>query len=73
MNSKSYCPFCGQKIPVHSAQCSYCGKWLDKSKAETSWLIIALGYIFSIVFALIGLIIAIYLLTRDSSRAKHME
>ncbi|KZX16722.1 double zinc ribbon [Methanobrevibacter cuticularis] len=63
------CPFCGQKIPMNSEKCSHCGEWLDPSKDNPHGVSIVLGYIISI-FGWLGLIPAIYLLTRVSSSAK---
>jgi len=70
MTNRDFCPFCGQKISMNTEKCEYCGKWVDSSKKDSHNVIIFLGYVFSLLFAIIGLIIAIYLLSRDSSRNK---
>ena len=42
--NKINCPFCGQKIPMNSEQCNYCGEWIDPSAAPNTEMII-LGYV----------------------------
>lgn len=68
--NSTHCPFCGQKVSMNTVNCEYCGKKVDLSKKDSHTVVIILGYVFSILIAIIGLIISIYLLTRDSSRDK---
>ncbi|KZX15216.1 double zinc ribbon [Methanobrevibacter cuticularis] len=65
------CPYCGSSIPANASKCKNCGEWINKSmKPSNHSLAIVLGYIFTLLGGWIGLIIAVYLLTRDDSRAK---
>jgi len=74
------CPYCGGSINVTAEKCRYCGEWVKKRQSQpynphdndgkTYTLAIVLGYIFTLLGGWIGLIIAIYLLTRDNKDAK---
>jgi len=66
------CPYCNFNIPQNSLKCGNCGEWIDKSRDESNDTAIVLGYIFTFLGGLIGIIFAIYLGTRDNERAnKH--
>lgn len=65
------CPYCGSSIPANASKCKNCGEWINKKmKPSEHNLAIVLGYIFTLLGGWIGFIIAIYLLTRDDSRAR---
>ena len=83
-----YCPKCGEQLIDSAKFCKNCGFKLDDGdqNPQTNFspdtvelsenshtAAIVLGYVFAVLVPLIGLIIAVYLLTRkDSSRAsKH--
>lgn len=65
--NKIKCPFCGSMIDSNVKKCLYCGEWLyGKPQEPKHDTLIILGYIFAIFLPLAGLIIGIYLLTRDN-------
>ncbi len=65
------CPYCGSSIPSNASKCKNCGEWINESmKPSNHNLAIVLGYIFTLLGGWIGLIIALYLLTRDDPNAK---
>ena len=73
------CPYCGSMISAYAEKCRFCGEWVKRSSSrphtpqsggETHTLAIVLGYIFTLLGGWIGLIIAIYLLTRNNENAK---
>ena len=57
------CPKCGSIIPFGNVACTNCGSLLNQDKHTAA---IVLGYIFSIFVPLLGIIIGIYLLTRQN-------
>ena len=83
--SENACPYCGFANPDEATFCVKCGTTLNpifikkeisknSMKQEeykpTSKIIIILGYIFSLLGGLIGVILAIYLATRKDPVAK---
>ena len=80
---KDTCPLCGYKNPEEAEFCVKCGTpLLFKKNPENNVkvvnpiviqkLLIFIGYFFAILGSIIGLIIAIYLITRkDPSAKKH--
>ena len=78
-----FCPFCGENL-VHEAKfCKNCGKDVSSytaqgpgnfTPAQTSekshTLAIVAGYILALLIPLAGIIIGIYLITREESKAK---
>lgn len=61
------CPKCGSLIPFGNVACTKCGSLVNPDKHTAA---IVLGYICSIFLPLIGIIFGIYLLTRNSGKAK---
>ena len=59
------CPHCGQTTPMGLTHCEKCG-----SSLEDNTTAVILGYIVTLLIPIIGLIPAIYLLTRDNRKAK---
>ena len=65
-----FCPFCGEELVDNAKFCKNCGKNVE-SYGKSHTLATVLGFIFSILIPLIGIIIGIYLYTRkDSPKAK---
>ncbi|MDR2966830.1 MAG: zinc ribbon domain-containing protein [Methanobacteriaceae archaeon] len=73
------CPYCGESINATAEKCKHCGEWVRKRQSQiynqyddgqTHTIAIVLGYIFTFLGGLIGLFIAIYLLTRNNENAK---
>ncbi|MCL2157595.1 MAG: zinc ribbon domain-containing protein [Methanobrevibacter sp.] len=71
------CPYCGNIIFATDEKCKYCGEWVKRRTSpvhnqpeKTHTLAIVLGYIFSFLGGLLGVVIAIYLLTRNNKDAK---
>jgi len=80
-NKTKFCIFCGKEIKFGAIKCKYCHNFLRNPKSEdldlnqdvggeSHTVAIVLGYIFCFLGGLIGLIISLYLLTRDSEDAK---
>ena len=79
-----YCPKCGEQLIDDAKFCKNCGASLEGipdphqfnnnfqvpvvEKDHTAAIVI--GYILAVLIPLFGIIIAIYLLTRDSQKAK---
>ena len=59
------CSHCGQTTSMGLTHCEKCG-----SSLEDNTIAVIVGYIVSFILPLIGLIPAIYLLTRESGKAK---
>lgn len=68
MNENKYCTNCGSQIDVNAELCPQCGVMVAKKESHT--ISIVLGYIFSILGGWIGLILAIYNISRDDEKAK---
>ena len=60
-----FCPHCGQIVPLGQTVCLNCGQSLETNKAA-----IIIGYILAIIIPLFGIIVAIYLLTRNNAKSK---
>jgi uncharacterized membrane protein YvbJ len=70
------CPYCAEKINPNAVKCKYCGEWLNEkakreNKEEDHTLAIVLGYIFTVLGGVIGLIIGIYLIAQKDKRARN--
>ncbi|WP_298518269.1 zinc-ribbon domain-containing protein [uncultured Methanobrevibacter sp.] len=81
-----FCPNCGEELVENARFCKKCGYDLENKKendfapasgqytpqvAEKSHTIaIVIGYIAAILVPIIGLIIGVYLMTRDEEKAK---
>ena len=59
------CPHCGQATPMGLDKCENCGSSLEDNTAA-----VIIGYIITFLLPLLGLIPAIYLLTRKNGKAK---
>ena len=78
-----FCPKCGEELVDTARFCKNCGQNLENIPnpeptntfnvpvvEESHTFAIVLGYILAILIPLLGLIVSIYLLTRNSSKAK---
>jgi len=61
------CPHCGKTTPVGQPICSNCGAEIE---LENNVVAVAVGYIVTWILGFIGLIPAIYLLTRRNRKSK---
>lgn len=61
------CPTCNQATPMGQTICVNCGAQIQ---VEDNSLAVAAGYIVTFLFSIIGIIPAIYLLTRNNGKAK---
>lgn len=59
------CPHCGQATPMGLDKCENCGSTLEDNTAA-----VIIGYIITLLLPLLGLIPAIYLLTRKNGKAR---
>ncbi|MDO5814949.1 MAG: zinc-ribbon domain-containing protein [Methanobrevibacter sp.] len=59
------CPHCGQTTSMGLTHCEKCG-----SSFEDNRVAVIIGYIVSLIIPILGLIPAIYLLTRNNGKAK---
>ena len=59
------CPHCGQTTPMGLTHCEKCG-----SSLENNTTAVIVGYIVTLIVSILGLIPAIYLLTRNNGKAK---
>ncbi len=64
---ETFCPRCGQATPFGQTNCMNCGAPIQ---VEDNTLAVAVGYIITFLISILGLIPAIYLLTRNSGKAK---
>lgn len=74
-----YCPKCGTKNAENALFCENCGNSLSESienkspstgKNKPSIILVVLGYIFAILGGLIGIVIGVYLYTRNNPDSK---
>lgn len=79
-----FCPNCGEELIDNARFCKNCGANLENisnpNTANTNFQVpvvekdhkaaIIIGYILAILIPLFGLIVSIYLITRDSPKAK---
>jgi len=78
-----FCPFCGEELVDDAKFCKNCGKDVSSYSApgtgnftpapageKSHTLAIVAGYILALLIPLGGIIIGIYLITRDESQAK---
>lgn len=69
LNTK-FCRYCGATMDLNATQCSSCGKYLDYD--DDHQLAIVLGYIFSFLNPLVGVIAGFYLVTQENKNVhKH--
>ena len=59
------CPHCNQTTPAGPTHCEKCG-----SSLENNTTAVIVGYIVTLIVSILGLIPAIYLLTRNNGKAK---
>lgn len=64
---KVVCPHCGQTTAMGLTHCEKCGSQLE---IENNTVAVIVGYIVSLIIPIIGVIPAIYLLTRNNGKAK---
>lgn len=78
-----YCPKCGEELVDNAKFCKNCGANLEgipNPNAKVNYAVpvvekehkaaIIIGYVLAILLPLFGIIVSIYLLTRNSSKAK---
>lgn len=70
------CPYCAEEINPFAKKCKHCGEWLDANAQpqrsnEDYSVIILIGVIFTILGGIIGLIISIYLISRNDKKAQN--
>ncbi|MCE5214448.1 MAG: zinc ribbon domain-containing protein [Methanobacterium sp.] len=75
LNAIDRCPYCAEEISPAAKKCKHCGEWLDKKTRNQDTndysLAILLGIIFTILGGIIGLIISLYLISRNDKRAQN--
>lgn len=65
------CPHCKGEISVDASKCRHCGEWIDKSKKPNTYGgATVVGYFFAIFGGWLGIVVGLYLLTRDNEKAK---
>lgn len=64
------CPYCGKLIPIGQKVCLNCGQQLEDEITAIKILLIIIGFIGPVFIPLIGIIIGIYLATRNNSKLK---
>ena len=67
---KGPCVKCGSLTPFSSNVCNSCGEVNPHKPKESHSAAIVLGYIFSLFIPIVGIIFAIYLLTRENPDVK---
>ena len=60
------CPYCNEVMPNGVLTCPSCGMSLNPKANEKHTAAIVIGYICSFVFPIVGIILGIYLLTREN-------
>ena len=65
MGGMVICPRCGQTTPMGLTHCDKCGSALEDNTTA-----VIVGYIVTFLLGILGIIPAIYLLTRDNGKAK---
>lgn len=73
-DTKIKCPYCAEEIKPQAKKCKHCGEWLDRNARPQSTKdysgIMLIGVIFTILGGIIGLIISLYLISRNDKRAR---
>ena len=67
VNAGVFCGKCGALVPLGNTVCTSCGAPLNQDSHKTA---IVLGYICAFLFHIVGIILGIYLLTRDNPDVK---
>lgn len=79
-----FCPFCGEELVDNAKFCKACGKNIEEFNSSPNYqpdyqdgavendhtAATVLGFVGGLLIPLIGIIVGIYLLTRDSPTAK---
>ena len=81
-----FCPNCGEELVENAKFCKSCGydienkvqsdvqpaqgQFTPQAEEKSHTIAIVLGYVFAILIPIIGVIIAIYLMTRQEEKAK---
>ena len=71
LKTKQKCPYCKSSVPDDALKCGNCGEWLDETKqnekiASRYDSIVVVGWIFALLGGWIGLLIGLYLMTREN-------
>ena len=61
-----YCSYCGSDIPTGATKCPKCGKYSNVEANEEHTLAIVIGYIFSFLIPLAGIVAGFYLVTQKN-------
>lgn len=61
-----YCSYCGFNIPNGATKCPKCGKYSNVEVNDEHTLAIVIGYIFSFLIPLAGIVAGIYLVTQKN-------
>ncbi len=76
LKTSSQCPYCKSSVPAGALKCANCGEWVDKRKQIEKDVsrydsIVAIGWIFALLGGWIGLLIGLYLVTRESQEVRN--